>query len=74
MPKSDHLGVRDGVAGLEVVIVEHDGALHQILRFEFRIRCDAEYMIFDTIPVKLVSNNASQNPKLSFQMVLYAPS
>ena len=36
-------------------------------RFEFKLRRDVESSILNTILVRLVSNNASQHPKLLFQ-------
>ena len=51
----------------------HDGAVHQMLRFEFKLRHDVKSSRLDTISAKCMSNNTLQNPNLSFQTGRSAP-
>ncbi len=47
--------------------VDNDDALHQIFRFEFKLCQDVESSVLNTTPAKLVPNNASRDPTISFQ-------
>ena len=64
----------EGVYGVVFSLGLRNGALHQMLRFEFKLRHDVESSVLDTISVKLRRNKTYQNPKLSFQTWCYAPS
>ena len=52
---------------------DNDGVMHHILHFEFKLRCNTESFILNTIHTKFASNIAAHNPR-SLQIWCYAPS
>ena len=52
----------------------YDCALLPMLSFEFWLRYDVELLVFNTIVANVQTQNAYEDPKLSFQILYNAPS